>query len=98
MLKIVVIKLAAPKIEEAPAKCRENIERYDFDLIHEASKLNTGGTPADVFMFAQNEVSLLLFVGSEALEACRAGWRKQLDACARIAEIVRSGQRKWSDY
>ena len=42
MLKIVVIKLAAPKIEEAPAKCRENIAR-SIPIPGEPAELESGG-------------------------------------------------------
>ena len=42
MLKIVVIKFAAPKIDEAPARCSENIAK-SIDIPGEPAELDKGG-------------------------------------------------------
>ena len=72
--------------------------RYDFDVHHEESKCGTGGVAIDVYLLPVNELGLLLWCGEEKLAVCREGWRKILDATARVAEIVKSGVRKWSDW
>ena len=42
ILKIVVIKFAAPKIDEAPAKCREKIAK-SIPIPGEPAELESGG-------------------------------------------------------
>jgi hypothetical protein len=79
---------------ENGSKLRANIDRYDFSLMHAAHK--SGTTGIDLYLYATNEVGLLLFFGD--VEAAKIGWKKQTDAWRRIEAAVKAGERTWPSY
>ena len=76
------------------SRLRNNIEAYDFDLVH--AEMKSGGNSVDGGLCGVNETGVLLWCGD--VEIAKVGWRKQIEARKRIDDLVQKGERVWSEY
>ena len=100
MMSWIAILHTIPEFDKAEygvglcARARDNIMRYDFDILHAAHK--SEGVSIDIFLFAHNEAHLLWWEGD--MKTAKIGWAKQIDAWQQISALIKEGDRQVNEY